>query len=319
MAFHDITLPDEFQYGSSAGAGFATVIQRTASGHEYRVARQSQAVHRLTLRSELRSASQAKALKAFALARRGALHSFRIKDWSDYTTNADGETAPTELDQLIGTGNGTTTTFQIVKRYEILGPNEYIRTITLPKIATAKVALNGVLQVSGYSVSSDGKIVFTSAPGAGVVVQAGCEFDVPVRFTADVDQWARLQADAYNVWSLPQLDVQEVLGEVEYPERWQPGGAKYWGTITSSIRMAFNDGSLHVVQTNTSGLQMFLPVPTYSGTGPAIFTIITGVGTQNITLRDDAGNFLATMVPTNTYRIALARDNTNLLTWYVYN
>ena len=170
-------------------------------------------------------ASEAKALKAFALGRRGALHSFRIKDWSDYTTNADGETSPTMLDQLIGTGTGSLSNFQLVKRYEITGPNEYVRTITLPRTGTVVVALDGIL-TTAYTVSSTGVIQFTSAPANGVVVTAGCEFDVPVRFTSDVDTWTRLQADAFNVWSLPSLDVQEVLNEVEYPERWQPGGSK---------------------------------------------------------------------------------------------
>lgn len=317
MAFHNETLPDAFQYGSTAGAGFATIIQQTASGHEYRVSRQAQAVHRLSLRSELRNASEAKALKAFALGRRGALHSFRIKDWSDYTTNADGETAPTMLDQLIGTGTGSLANFQLVKRYEITGPNEYIRTITLPRSGTVVVALNGVL-TTAYTVSSTGVIQFTSAPANGVVVTAGCEFDVPVRFTSDVDTWTRLQADAFNVWSLPSLDVQEVLNEVEYPERWQPGGSKYWGTITSSVRMAFNDGALHVVQSNTASLSMFLPIPTYASSGPNMFTIVNTGGTQNITLRDDAGNSVTPLAPGSVTRVSLSRDNSGQVTWHAF-
>jgi uncharacterized protein (TIGR02217 family) len=317
MAFHDVTLPDAFQYGSTAGAGFQTIIQQTASGHEFRVSRQAQAVHRLSLRSELRTAGEAKVLKAFALARRGALHSFRIKDWSDYTTNADGETAPTMLDQLIGTGTGSLSNFQLLKRYEITGPNEYIRTITLPRTNTTVVALDGIL-MTAYTVSSTGVIQFTSPPGNGVIVTAGCEFDVPVRFTSDVDTWTRLQADAFNVWSLPSLDVQEVLNEVEYPERWQPGGSKVWGTITSSVRMAFNDGAYHIVRSNTASLSMFLPIPTYAGSGPAMFTIlIDPATTQNITLRDDAGNSVATMTSGNTYRIGLARSGSTV-TWYAY-
>lgn len=317
MAFHNETLPDAFQYGSTAGAGFQTIIQQTASGHEFRVSRQAQAVHRLSLRSELRTAGEAKVLKAFALARRGALHSFRIKDWSDYTTNADGETAPTMLDQLIGTGTGSLSNFQLLKRYEITGPNEYIRTITLPRTNTTVVALDGIL-TTAYTVSSTGVIQFTSPPGNGVIVTAGCEFDVPVRFTSDVDTWTRLQADAFNVWSLPSLDVQEVLNEVEYPERWQPGGSKFWGTITSSVRMAFNDGALHAVQSNTASLSMFLPIPTYAGSGPALFTIISLGGTHNITLRDDAGNSVSTLAPFSVTRVGLSRDSVGQVTWHAY-
>lgn len=317
MAFHDVTLPDEFQYGSQAGAGFSTIVQQTASGHEIRVARQAQAVHRLSLRSELQSASQAKTLKAFALARRGSLHSFKIKDWSDYTSNADGESAATALDQVIGSGTGTETTFQLVKRYETTGPNPYVRTITLPIAGTVVAAIDGIT-TTAFTVSGTGQIVFSSAPANGTVITAGFQFHVPVRFTLDVDRWTRLQADAFNVWSLPSLDVQEVLNEVEYPERWQHGGSKVWGTITQNIRLAFNDGALHVMQSNTLSLRAILPVPTYAGSGPAVFTIINTGGTYDILLYDDAGTFISFMYPTSVTRIALSRNNAGALTWHAY-
>jgi len=317
MAFHDVTLPDEFQYGSQAGAGFSTIVQQTASGHEIRVARQAQAVHRMSLRTELRTAQDAKTLKAFALARRGSLHSFKIKDWSDYTSAGDGESAPTMLDQVIGTGDASTATFQLVKRYEVTGPNPYVRTITLPIAGTVVAAINGIA-TGAFTLSGTGQIVFSSAPGAGAIITAGFQFHVPVRFTLDVDRWTRLQADAFNVWSLPSLDVQEVLNEVEYPERWQHGGSKYWGTISQSIRLAFNDGAFHVMQTNTASVSAFLPIPTYAGSGPHMFTIYNSGGTQNITLLDDTGATVTTMAPFDTTRIALSRDSGGTVTWHAY-
>lgn len=317
MAFHDVTLPDEFQYGSQAGAGFSTIVQQTASGHEIRVARQAQAVHRMSLRTELQSASQAKTLKAFALARRGSLHSFKIKDWSDYTSAGDGESAPTTLDQVIGSGDGTTTTFQLVKRYEVSGPNPYVRTITLPIAGTVVAAINGVTTTS-FTVSGTGQVIFSPAPAIGAVITAGFQFNVPVRFTLDVDRWTRLQADAFNVWSLPSLDVQEVLNEVEYPERWQHGGSKFWGFLTQSVRMAFNDGALHIVASNTPSLSMFLPIPTYAGSGPNMFTILHTGGTENIALRDDTGvTTIVSMAPGTTTRVALSRSG-NTVTWHAY-
>lgn len=317
MAFHDVTLPDEFQYGSQAGAGFSTIVQQTASGHEIRVARQAQAVHRLSLRTELQSASQAKTLKAFALARRGSLHSFKIKDWSDYTSSGDGESAATALDQVIGSGNGTRTTYQLVKNYEAAGPNPYTRTITLPIPGTVIAALDGIT-TTAFTLSGTGEIVFTSAPANGVVITAGFQFYVPVRFTLDVDRWTRLQADAFNVWSLPSLDVQEVLNEVEYPERWHHGGAKYWGYLTSSVRMAFNDGAFHVVGNNSGSTQnMFLPVPTYAGSGPEIFTIYHFGGGNNVALLDDAGGAVATLGSGTTTRVAGVRSGSTW-TWYAY-
>jgi uncharacterized protein (TIGR02217 family) len=317
MAFHDVTLPDEFQYGSQAGAGFSTIVQQTASGHEVRVARQAQAIHRLSLRSELQSATQAKTLKAFALARRGSLHSFKIKDWSDYTSNADGESAATTLDQIIGTGDGTTTTFQLVKRYEVTGPNEYIRTITLPMAGTVVAALDGIT-TTAFTVSGTGQVIFSSAPGNGVVITAGFQFHVPVRFTLEVDRWTRLQADAFNVWSLPSLDVQEVLNEVEYPERWQHGGSKYWGYLTQSIRLAFTDGGFHVVGNVTPTVhKIFLPVATYAGSGPHMFTIYHFGGGTNLELCDDTGTPISVLASSVTTRVAMSR-NGSTIQWHAY-
>jgi uncharacterized protein (TIGR02217 family) len=316
MAFHDVTLPDSFQYGSAAGAGFSTIIQQTASGHEFRVARQAQGQHRMSLRSELQSSSQAKVLKAFALARRGALHSFRIKDWSDFTTNGDGETSPTAVDQLIGSGTGTKTNYQLLKRYEITGPNEYIRTLTLPVAGSVVAAINGTPTTS-FTVNSAGEINFNTAPANGATITAGCRFDVPVRFTSDVDAWTRLQADSFNVWSLPTLDVVEVLNEVEQPERWYNGGATFHGALTSNKRLAWNDGALHVLGSNTLNLNVFLPVPTYQATGPALLTLIHQTGSQSVQIKDDAGNNVWLLVPGQTIRLGLIRSS-GLSSWVAY-
>jgi hypothetical protein len=112
--------------------------------------------------------------------------------------------------------------------------------------------------------------------------------------------------------------VQEVLNEVEYPERWQHGGSKYWGTISQSIRLAFNDGAFHVMETSTASVSAFLPIPTYAGSGPNMFTIYNSGGTQNITLRDDVGATVTTMAPFSTTRIALSRDSGGTVTWHAY-
>jgi len=51
---------------------------------------------------------------------------------------------------------------------------------------SVRVALNGVEQMSGWSVdTTTGIVSFTLAPGNAVIVRAGFEFDVPVRFDSD--------------------------------------------------------------------------------------------------------------------------------------
>ena len=289
MAFHDVLLPDGFQYASGAGPGFSTIVQQSGSGHETRVQRQSQALHRLSLIKQLQTAAEAKALKSFALERRGSLHSFKVRDFSDYTSAADGESAPTNIDQIIGTGDGVRTTFQLVKRYGYLGPNEYTRTITLIESGSVGVAIDAV-PTGAYTVSSTGQLVFSSAPADGAVITAGFRFYVPVRFTLESEKWARLQADAFQVWSMPLLDVQEVPGEVEQPERHYAGGSRDWATVGADIAIAFTDGMLHNINP-TAAINVFLPPPPQEGSGRDLFVIHVPLAAGfNLQLRDDAGN-----------------------------
>jgi uncharacterized protein (TIGR02217 family) len=292
MAFHDVLLPDGFQYASSAGPGFATIVQQSGSGHETRIQRQSQALHRLSLIKQLQTPAEAKALKSFALERRGSLHSFKVRDFSDYTSNADGETAASNLDQVIGTGDGTTTNFQLVKRYGYLGTNEYTRTITLPESGTVTVAVDGV--PTATNPASDGRIVFSAAPANGAIITAGFRFYVPVRFTLEFERWARLQADEFQVWSLANLDVQEVPSEVEQPERYHYGGSRDWNLVGADIAIAWNDGRLHNINP-TLAINAFLPPPGQQGSGPGVFVFNVPAGAAaNLQIRDDAGNTVGT-------------------------
>ena len=51
---------------------------------------------------------------------------------------------------------------------------------------TAALALNGVTQITGWTVNTTtGVVTFAAAPALGVAITAGFEFDVPVRFDTD--------------------------------------------------------------------------------------------------------------------------------------
>jgi uncharacterized protein (TIGR02217 family) len=313
MAFHDVTLPSGIQYASQSGPGFATIIQTTASGHEVRVARQAQAVHRLSLVKALQTPAEAKELKSFALERRGALHSFKVIDFADYTSNSDGETAPAALDQVLGTGDGTTTQFQLVKRYGASGPSEYTRTITLPVSGSVLVAVAGTPTTS-FTVNSAGVVTLASAPTLGQIVTAGYQFSVPVRFSLDFDRWARLQADAFQNWSLPLLDLQEVLNEVEQPERVDPGGC-FSVTTSQDVTISYADGRLINIVPGAA-INAFLPVPGEMGSGIDVFVINNATGSAGtVQVRDDAGNALGTAISAGiARRINLVRSGSTS-TW----
>ena len=175
MAFHEIQFPNDIAYGATGGPEFATSIVATASGYEQRNINWSAARGRWDVASGLKKQTQLDTLIAFFRARKGRAHGFRFKDWTDYKATA----------QALGTGNGTITTFQLIRTYSS-GGNTDVRTITKPVAGTVKVYLASVQQMSGWSVNTTtGVITFSSAPGNGVTVSADYEFDVPVRFDTD--------------------------------------------------------------------------------------------------------------------------------------
>ena len=66
------------------------------------------------------------------------------------------------------------------------GAQSWTRTITKPVAGTVALALNGVPQITGWTVNtSTGVVTFAAAPAPGVAISAGFDFDVPVRFDTD--------------------------------------------------------------------------------------------------------------------------------------
>ena len=319
MAFHNVTFPDGFDYGSSFGAGFKTIVQESASGHEFRIARQGQARHRFRLIRSLETQEEAQAIKDFALARRGALHSFRLKDVSDYTTKTDGTTAPSTDDQNIGTGDGVTTDFVLVKNYGVGTPSPYSRVLELPIEGSIVVQVDAVATTAWSLV--DGKILrFDTAPANGLRIDMGCQFDVPVRFDGAFDEWASLDAQGYSRWQVPQLDCVEVISETEWPETWWPGGSKDHGTSAVDIFSTFRDGQLHAV-TPSGAISFYLPTVTRFVPGGAqvmSLYVRAGGGGDTVQIRDASGATLGGVRTGDTMvRLALVNDG-SAVTWVAY-
>ncbi len=97
-------------------------------------------------------------------------------------TDADDNSV---TDQAIGTGNGSTTVFQLVRTYA-----GFTENVLAPNVIT-NVKLNGVTQSGGsYSVSSwgsatPGRITFNTPPGNGVAITATYTYYWPCRFEED--------------------------------------------------------------------------------------------------------------------------------------
>lgn len=313
MSFHDVRLDTTISHGAVGGPTYATAIQTTASGHEYRITRQAAGRRRYEFSKDLLDANGTggwASLLEFAAARRGNLHGFRLKDWSDFTTATDGRSAPSEVDQVIGTGDGAQTQFQLLKTYDASGPNPEVRPITLPVAGTVLVAKDGT-PTSSYTLTNPGGVItFASAPADGVIVTAGCEFDVPVRFDLP-QEWVRIELIEGLLANWSRIGCIELLNEVETPELWYPGGSS--GTIELSSDYTVHFGVELWTFAPSSAVNIFLPAPDRLPGGPNILTIHNLAGSAStLQILDDAGGSVgSTFSAGTTRRVMLSRSGSS--------
>jgi uncharacterized protein (TIGR02217 family) len=183
MGFDDVRFPPQISRGSTGGPERRTEIVVTGSGAEERNSRWADSRRRYNAGFGVKSLDDIHLVVAFFEERRGRLHGFRWKDHLDFTSGLPGA-AVTATDQAIGTGNGTATRFQLVKRYGT-GLRDYLRSITKPVAGSVRVAVNGQ-EVTGFTLEAlTGVVTLAAAPVPGATVTAGFAFDVPVRFDTD--------------------------------------------------------------------------------------------------------------------------------------
>jgi uncharacterized protein (TIGR02217 family) len=190
MTSSEARFPEDIAYGSAGGPVFSTSIVTNAGGYEKRGSHWQTARAVYNVAHGVKSKAQLDVLIAFFRARKGRAHAFRFKDWSDYQA----------VGQVIGVGNGTETSFQLVKTY-VSGAEMDTRIITKPVAGTVAIYTSDTLQTSGVSIDiATGRVMFSSPPGNGIVIKADFEFDVPVRFETD-QLVAQLDNDGLYSWS----------------------------------------------------------------------------------------------------------------------
>lgn len=175
MSFIDERLPQQVEIDALRREREAIDVVTTDGGFEVRNARHAQAVFEYEVSFPHGGYDNAitEAVYAMWRASRGGHYAFRFRDW-DPKNN-------TLSDEAIGTGDGTTTAFQVTQTHTVGGVSS-VRNITRPA-SPLVVKLDGVVQPSGYAVDySTGIVTFTSAPALGVVVAVSGEYDIPVRF-----------------------------------------------------------------------------------------------------------------------------------------
>lgn len=210
MSFHDVRFPTAISRNAQGGPERRTDIVVLGSGYEERNSRWADSRRSYNAGYGVKSLDDLHAVIAFFEERRGRLHAFRWRDHADWKSCAP-LAAPSALDQVLGTGDGTRSSFQLVKTYGGLHA-PYMRTIAKPVAGTVQIAIAGIIKSPSTHFTVDtstGLVTFLAGaiPAAGASVTAGFEFDVPVRFDSDK---LEINLSGFASGAIPNIPIVEV-------------------------------------------------------------------------------------------------------------
>lgn len=212
MAFIETRFSERALLGATFSPSWQTTVTVYGSGQEQRNADWQYPLIRASL-PFTDSLAQIEDIREQFMAAQGKAHGFRVKDPSDYKS-CDVSGTPASTDQLLGAGDGTTSTFQLRKRYNF-GSQILYRTIKKPVAGTVVVA---VLDAGSPATANDpgdwtvdtttGVITFGSPPPAsGTEVYAGFEYDIPCRFDTDILPVQFIQPGVLAIQDLPLVEL----------------------------------------------------------------------------------------------------------------
>jgi uncharacterized protein (TIGR02217 family) len=209
-AFHEVLFPLDIALKSAGGPERRTEIVTLGSGREERNARWAHSRRRYDAGYGIKTLEALSAVVAFFEERRGRLHGFRWRDRLDHSSAAP-DVAVSPTDQLIGTGDGASDSFQLVKSYGgAFAP--YLRPIVKPVPGSVRVAVAGSEIDEGTAFTCDntaGIVTFLPGhvPAMGEAVTAGFLFDVPVRFDTD---YLEVDLSAFAAGAIPKIPLVEI-------------------------------------------------------------------------------------------------------------
>lgn len=201
-----VRLPVDIEQGARGGPNFKTIILTATTGHEQRVAQWTLRRGKWDIGYAVKSLEDLMVLEAQFHCQLGRTHAFLFRDWKDYTVD----------DELIGSGDGIETTFQLTKTYRTYDDDNvevrnYVRDITQPVASSFVVEVNGSLvNPSDYTLNSGGVLVFDVAVTDGHAIRWTGEFDNPVRW--DIDEWPA-SVETLDYGHIRGLRICEVLDE----------------------------------------------------------------------------------------------------------
>lgn len=181
-------------YPARVSPRFSTDLATSDSGAEQANQNWENALRSIICPEGVRDQVTFEALKAHWLVMRGPAFTFPFRDPTDFAsvdlTYVNVAPTTSRTDQPLGTGDGITRHFQLVKRYTS-GGETYDREIYLPVTSTIEIGVDGVdpaalspalvATVSRYG----GLVTFDTAPGVGDILTWGGLFDIEVRYEGD--------------------------------------------------------------------------------------------------------------------------------------
>jgi uncharacterized protein (TIGR02217 family) len=178
---------------------FQTRIQRAVSGRELRALDYPYPLWQFALtydvlRDEAAPQADLRTLMGFFMACQGAYATFLYDDPTDDRIAG----------QLIGTGDGATTVFQLQRSFGAPDGIAFTEPITAPNVVDA-IYLDGVVQpASGWSVDpATGLLTFAAPPAPGLQVDADFSYYFRCRFISDAYSFENFM---FRLWSLKKLD-----------------------------------------------------------------------------------------------------------------
>ena len=213
MAFHKVRLSPGYERGAQGGPVFSTTINGTQNNRETRGQNWFQELSRWDIGFGIRKQEDIEILSSFFRQRRGRLHGFLFKDWSDYQVRNI---------QHFGDGDGALTRFQLRKVYgdpSLPSSEWYERKITRPIATTVRIfetadpstgLYNELFSPADYMLNEDTGVVTLTTPLAlGVGIYWTGEFDIPVRFDVDSLDIAVEWADAMEIRNINVMEIRE--------------------------------------------------------------------------------------------------------------
>lgn len=326
VGFHETAIfPETIAVGATAAPRWNTAVIELDGGEEERVGRWEDYLWSFNAAQGIKTQADAASLLRFFNGRRGALYGFRFKNWWHYATNPTGMLhTPTDVpitptDQLIGTGDGVTTTFQLfTEAADSINP--LLRIIYKPRGSTVRVAVNGVEATSGWSLDeTTGIVTFTTPPANTHDVTWGGEFDVPARFGVDVDLNGLLaQAQDYNAQRFPSVPIDELRGPNANPDMDNLRGSQIRGQVSADFTLSLAQGALQTVEPLVTGVKAILPEPGPLPDGVGHW-VVRNVGLPGNTLLfvNQEDTLLATVDGTQSGFVMMSKDANNVRRWIV--